>query len=72
MEEASLSRAEAEAVFVEDKQLSGGSNKRRKWARVEEVSIGPRAEAMNGGRDAGGGGRRARDKEVIIRSGMRR
>jgi len=42
----------------------GGSNERRKWARAEEVSIGPRAEAISGGSNAGGGGRRVRDEEA--------
>ena len=32
----------------------GGSNERRKWARAEEVSIRPRAEAISGGSNAGG------------------
>ena len=45
MEEVRQARAEAEAAFVGgSRRLSGGSNERRKWARAEEVSIGPRAE----------------------------
>ena len=31
---------------VEGRRLSGGSNKRRKWARAEEVSIGPRTREV--------------------------
>ena len=64
MEEASQARAEAEAAFVGGRRLSGGSNERRKWARAEEVSIGLRAEAISGGSNAGGGGRRVRDEEA--------
>jgi len=67
VEEVSQARAEVEAVFVGGRRLLGGSNERWKWARVEEVSIRLRAEAMSGESNAGRGGRRARDDEVIIR-----
>jgi len=53
VEEASQAWAETEAVFVGGRRLSGVSNGRRKWAQAEEVSIGPRAEEINGGRDTG-------------------
>ena len=52
--------------------MLGGSNERRKWARAEEVSIGPRAEATSGGSNAGGGGRRVRDEEAAGSRGYER
>jgi len=59
-----VSQARAEAAFVGGRRLSRGSNEWWKWERAEEVSIGPWAEAISGGNNAGGGDRRARDEEA--------
>ena len=67
MEEVIQVRAEAEAVSVGGRRLAGKSNEQWRWARAKEVSIRLRAEAMSGESNAGRGGRRARDDEVIIR-----
>ena len=63
-------RAEAEAAFIGGRWLSGGSNDRRKWARAEYMSIGPRAEAIH---LSGGGGIpcRAETEEVGEEGGGR-
>ena len=63
----SQARAEAEAVFVGGRRLSGGCNERWKWARAEKVSIGPRAEAISGTVIFDG-----RNEEVGIGRGQRR
>ena len=67
-----VSQARVEAAFVGGRRLSGGSNERRKCERVEEVSIGPWAEAISGGSNAGGGGRQARDEEAAGSGGYER
>ena len=67
MEAAVEARAETEEAFIGGRWLSGRSNDRRKWARAEEVSIGPRAEAISGTVIFDG-----RNEEVSIGRGQRR
>ena len=52
-------RTETEEVGEEGGGCAGVGGRRR----AEEVSIGPRAEAISGGSNAGGGDRRARDEK---------